>query len=44
MDEILKLQHDFDEAELHADAGRLRSLLADDFRSIVTTARRCRRA
>jgi hypothetical protein len=34
VDEILKLHHEFEEAELHADADRLRSLLADDFRSI----------
>jgi hypothetical protein len=34
VDEIRKLQHDFNEAEMHADAERLRSLLADDFRSI----------
>ena len=34
MDEILKLQSDFDDAELHADAERLEALLTDDFQSI----------
>jgi hypothetical protein len=34
VDDILKLQHEFDEAELRADIERLRSLLADDFLSI----------
>ena len=32
--EILELQRAFDDAELHADTGRLHALLADDFRSI----------
>ena len=33
-DEILTVQHAFDDAELHGDTARLESLLADDFRSI----------
>ncbi|GAA3926824.1 nuclear transport factor 2 family protein [Actinoplanes auranticolor] len=33
-DEILTVQHAFDEAELHGDTDRLESLLDDDFRSI----------
>ena len=31
-DEILTVQHAFDEAELHGDTDRLESLLDDDFR------------
>jgi hypothetical protein len=34
VDEIEKLVREFDEAELHADTGRLRALLTEDFRSI----------
>ncbi|RKR92202.1 uncharacterized protein DUF4440 [Micromonospora pisi] len=33
-DVILRLSHDFDEAELHADTDRLERLLTDDFVSI----------
>jgi ketosteroid isomerase-like protein len=33
-DDILELQRAFDDAELHADTGRLAALLADDFLSI----------
>ena len=33
-DEILRLQQDFDDAELRADTERLRRLIADDFQSI----------
>jgi hypothetical protein len=33
-DDILELARAFDEAELHGDAGRLGTLLADDFLSI----------
>ncbi len=34
MDEVLAVQHRFDEAELHADREALEELIADDFRSI----------
>ena len=33
-DEILRLSHDFDEADLHADTERLQTLLTEDFFSI----------
>jgi hypothetical protein len=33
-DQIRDLQHEFDRAELHADAAALRELIADDFASI----------
>jgi ketosteroid isomerase-like protein len=33
-DDILELQRAFDDAELHADTGRLATLLADDFLAI----------
>jgi ketosteroid isomerase-like protein len=32
--DVLAVQHDFDRAELTADSGRLRELIADDFLSI----------